>query len=210
MKIEKAGLYNTNTFAHVNLKAVKDIVGKNGLDAILNHAGLEYLIDNMPPMDKEITFDFADYSSINMAIDEIYGTRGGRVLALRAGRDTFKEFLKYYGDMLHMKHLDESQIPLNAKISAGLNVTALAFNNVSDQECAIKELDDRFVFSVFKCPSCWGCKDVEAPMCYMHIGLLKETLRWLSNGKEFNVYEETCHAMGADACTSIIPKEPAG
>ena len=81
-KIEKSGLYNTNTFAHVTLKAIEEIVGRNGLDAILRMAGLDELVDNFPPKNREKVFDFSNYSAINHAIREIYGSRGGRVLAV--------------------------------------------------------------------------------------------------------------------------------
>lgn len=209
-KIEKSGLYNTNTFAHVTLKAIEDIIGNNGLVTVLNVAGLEELIANIPPMNKEKAFDFADYSSINMAIEDIYGLRGGHVLAVRAGRATFNEFLKTYSAMVGMTDLAMRLIPLKTKMSLGLNAIAKVFNSVSDQKCVVEEQDDRFIFNVHRCPACWGREGAEKPICFMQIGLLKEGLRWLSNGKEFYVYEDACHAMGAEMCSFIVQKEPMG
>jgi len=210
MKIEKSGLYNTNTFAHVTFKAIQEIVGKNGLDAILKLAGLDNLINNFPPKNREKVFDFSNYSAINHAIREIYGSRGGRVLAVRAGRATFDELLKSYGAMVGMTDLAMRLVPLKAKMSLGLNAMAKVFNSVSDQETSVEERQNEFVYKVHNCPACWGFEDAESPICFMQVGLLKEGLNWLSNGKEFYVYEDTCHAMGAEDCTFIIQKNPMG
>ena len=97
--IPKSGLYYPNKFAHITLKALEDVMGKNGLNAILNLANLSFLIDNYPPDNLERQFDFADYSSIWGALEDLYGPRGGRGLALRAGRATFDDALKNFGAM---------------------------------------------------------------------------------------------------------------
>lgn len=208
--IEKSGLYNTNTFAHVTLKAIEEIVGENGLHAILKMAELEDLVNNFPPRNREKVFDFSNYSAINLAIREIYGSRGGRVLAVRAGRATFDELLKSYGAMVGMTDLAIRLVPLKVKMSLGLNAMAKVFNSVSDQQTSVEEKENEFVYKVHNCPACWGFAGVESPICFMQVGLIKEGLSWLSNGKEFYVHEETCHAMGAEACIFIIQKNPMG
>ena len=209
-KIQKSGLYNTNTFAHVTLKAIEEIVGKNGLAAILKHAGLDELINSFPPKNREKAFDFSYYSAINHAIRDIYGERGSRVLLLRAGRATFDELLKSYNAMLGAADLAMKLVPLKVKLSLGLNAVAKVFNSVSDQQTSVEDNESEFIYSVHNCPACWGFEGVDSPICFMQVGLIKEGLKWLSNGKEFDVYENTCHAMGAEACTFVIHKEPIG
>ena len=208
--IEKSGLYNTNTFAHVTLKAIEDITGKHGLNAILKLAELHELIDNYPPRDREKSFDFSNYAAINNAIRDIYGGRGVRVLAVRAGRATFDELLKSYGAMVGMTDLAMRLVPLKAKMGLGLNAMAKVFNSVSDQQTSVEEKGDHFIYRIHNCPSCWGVSGMDSPICFMQVGLLKEGLRWLSNGKEFYVHEETCQAMGDKDCTFIVQKEPMG
>jgi hypothetical protein len=87
--IPKSGYYYANKFGLIMIKALEDVMGKNGLNAILNLARLPHLIDNNPPGNLAKEFDFADVSAINQALEEMYGPRGGRGLALRAGRATF-------------------------------------------------------------------------------------------------------------------------
>jgi predicted hydrocarbon binding protein len=45
------------------------------------------------------------------------------------------------------------------------------------------------------------------PMCWGRIGTLKEGLLWLT-GKEFDVEEVECRALGASACIWEVNKSP--
>ena len=99
ISIPKSGLYNTNNFGRIALLSYQEVLGKGGINALLNIAGLSHLIDNYPPADMERKFDFADYTAILLALEELYGPRGGRGLALRAGRATFNDILDNYGAM---------------------------------------------------------------------------------------------------------------
>ena len=85
-KIPPSGYYYPNKIARIYLLAMEEVMGKNGLNAVLHMAGLSHLIDNYPPDNLEREFEFADYSALNAALEEMYGPRGGRGLGLRAGR----------------------------------------------------------------------------------------------------------------------------
>ena len=84
--IAKSGLYYPSKFGLLIIKALEDVMGKNGVNAILNLAGLSAYAENYPAESLEKSFDFSDVSSINIALEDMYGPRGGRGLALRAGR----------------------------------------------------------------------------------------------------------------------------
>ncbi|NJL95677.1 MAG: hypothetical protein HC915_19075 [Anaerolineae bacterium] len=86
---EKSGLYYPNKLARITLEAMEEIMGKNGLNAILNLAGLSEYIGNYPPDNLEKAFDFTDFTALMVALEDMYGPRGGRGLALRAGRAAF-------------------------------------------------------------------------------------------------------------------------
>ena len=78
MASEKSGLYYPNLMARIYLDALEEVMGKNGTNAVLNLAGLSYLIDNFPPNNLIREFDFADFGALGQAIDDMYGPRGGR------------------------------------------------------------------------------------------------------------------------------------
>ena len=207
-KIPKSGLCNTNNFALITLKAFEEILGKNGVNAMLRQAGLPHLIDNYPPNNRDKVFDFADYSSLMQTLEDIYGERGGRVMGLRAGRKTFEELLGTYGAMVGVSDLAFRFIPMGLKLKIGINAMAKVFNMVSDQETLVEEVGNEFHFVVKKCPICWGRVGADMPICHSQIGLLKEGFHWATGGKDFDISETDCRGMGKDTCTFVIIKEP--
>ena len=206
--IPKSGLYNTNTFGRIALLSYEEVLGKGGLNALLNLAGLSNLIDNYPPADKERGFDFSDYTAILMALEEVYGPRGGRGLALRAGRATFADILANFGAMAGVSDLAFKVLPLNLKLRIGLTNAAKTFSTVSDQLTSLHEVENTFVWTVHQCPSCWTRQGADKPLCYVTIGFLQSALHWVSGGREFRINEARCHAMGDPACEFVIQKEP--
>jgi predicted hydrocarbon binding protein len=206
--IPKAGLYYPSKFGLIMIKALEDVMGKNGLNAILNLAGLNSYIDNYPPDSLEKSFDFADVSSINIALEEMYGPRGGRGLALRAGRATFADALKNFGALAGAGDLAFKVLPLQAKMRIGIPAMAKIFTQVSDQHSTVEEHENEFVYTIHKCPVCWGRTGVDKPACFIAVGLLQEGLKWVSGGNEFRVNESKCIALGDGVCEFIIQKEP--
>ena len=206
--IPKAGLYYPSKFGLIMIKALEDVMGKNGLNAILNLAGLNNYVDNYPPDSLEKSFDFADVSSINIALEEMYGPRGGRGLALRAGRATFADALKNFGALAGAGDLAFKVLPLQAKMRIGIPAMAKIFTQVSDQHSTVEEHETEFVYTIHKCPVCWGRTGVDKPACFVAVGLLQEGLKWVSGGNEFRVNESKCIAVGDSVCEFIIQKEP--
>ena len=206
--LEKSGYHYANKFALIMLKALEDVLGENGLKAVLNLAHLPSLIDNFPPDNLEKKFDFADVSAINRGLEEIYGPRGGRGLALRAGRATFADSLKNFGALAGAGDLAFKVLPLNTKMRIGVPSMARIFSQVSDQQSTSKDVDGEIIYTIHRCPVCWARHDEEKPVCFIAVGLLQEGLRWLSGGKEFRVNESKCISMGDEVCEFIIQKTP--
>ena len=207
--IPKSGLYYPNRIARIYLQAMEEVMGKNGLSAILNMAGLSHLIDNYPPENLKKEFDFADYSALNGALEEIYGPRGGRGLALRAGRASFAQGLRNFGALAGVGDLAFKVLPLGAKLKLGVPAMAKIFSQVSDQKSTVTEAGTEILYTMKPCPVCYGRKS-DKPMCHAGAGLLQEGLKWVSGGHEFKVYESECIGCGHDACVLVIQKEPIG
>lgn len=147
---------------------------------------------------------------INIALEEMYGKRGGRGLALRAGRTTFDDVLKDYGALAGVGDLAFRVLPVQAKVKIGLQAMARIFSEKSDQISTIKEDNDRYHYLIERCPVCWGRSDQEDPVCFYMVGLIQEGLKWVSGGKEFRVNEAKCSAAGDEYCDFVILKTPLG
>jgi predicted hydrocarbon binding protein len=192
--VQKSGLYYPNKFGLITIKSLEEVMGKNGLNAILNLAGLNHYIENYPADNLDKGFDFAELSAIGVALEEMYGPRGGRGLALRAGRATFADALKNFGAL--------------SKLRIGLPAVAKIFSQLSDQHSTVEEKDSEIIYTIHKCPVCWGRTNADKPVCYIATGLLQEALKWVSGGNEFRVNESKCVAVGDSVCEFVIQKEP--
>lgn len=208
MTIPESGYFNTNKFALILLESIQEITGQNGLNTILNYTNLSSLIDNPPPDNLEKAFDFSYFSMINQALEEIYGPRGGKGLALRIGRTTFDDVLKVYGNLAGVGDLAFKVLPMQKKIQFGLNAMARVFSEKSDQITRLEETKDHFLYIIDRCPVCWGRRNTDYPVCYYIVGLLQEGLNWVSGGKEFKIHESRCVAQGFEVCEFVIEKEP--
>jgi len=206
--IPKSEYNYNNKFALITIKALEDVMGKNGVNAILNLAHLPHLIDNYPPDNLDREFNFADFSAINQALEEMYGPRGGRGLALRAGRAAFADSLRTFGALAGAGDLAFKVLPLHAKMRIGIPAMARIFSQISDQYSTGEERENDFLYTIHRCPVCWGRHNVDKPVCFIAVGLLQEGLKWLSGGMEFRVNESRCIAMGEPVCDFIIQKAP--
>jgi len=205
--IPESGYYNSNKFARILIESIKEITGENGVNAVLNYSNLSSLVNNYPPDNLDRAFDFAHFSMIIQALEEIYGKRGGRGLALRVGRTTFDDVLKDYGALACVGNLTFRVLPIQMKISIGLQAMAKIFSEKSDQISSVEELDDKYLYTIEQCPVCWG-REEENTVCFYMVGLLQEGLHWISGGKEFRINESKCIASGDDICEFTIYKQP--
>jgi predicted hydrocarbon binding protein len=201
--------YNyANKMARITIKALEDVMGKNGVNAILNLAHLPQLIDHYPPDNLDKGFNFADFSALNQALEEMYGPRGGRGLAMRAGRAAFDNALRNFGALAGVGDLAFKVLPLQTKLRIGIPAMAKIFSQISDQYSTVAEHETEFIYTIHRCPVCWGRNGSDKPVCFVAVGLLQEGLKWVSGGNEFRVNESRCVAMGDPVCDIVIQKHP--
>src|SRR3989304_1777528 len=158
METPEAGTeyYYPNKIGRIILLAMEESMGRNGVNAVLNLAKMRHLINNYPPNNFDRHFRFEDVGSIHQALDEMYGPRGGRGLALRAGRAGFKYGLKEFGPVLGIADLAFRLLPLNLKLKVGADVFAETLNKFSDQIVRLGDVEDRIIWQNVRCPICWG------------------------------------------------------
>jgi len=186
---------------------MEEVMGSHGVDAVLHLAALEKYVQNYPPDDKERDFPFETVSLLQSTLEQAYGPRGGRGLALRVGRACFKYGLKEYGSMLGLTEMAFRLLSLPTKLSAGAKSFANLFNKHTDQKVRVEEKDNKIFWHIERCPLCWG-RTTEEPVCHLAVGLIQESMYWLSGGKVFDVKETACIAKGDATCTIEIDTLP--
>jgi hypothetical protein len=196
-----------NKMGQIMLQAMEEVMGRNGVNAVLNLARLQHRIGRYPPNNFDKEFAFGEVGQLLQALDEMYGPRGGRGLARRAGRACFKFGVKDFGPMLGIADLTFRVVPLGMKLRVGFEVLAQTFNKFTDHLVRLGEDDQHFHWIMERCGTCWGRKS-DSPCCHLALGILEEGLYWVSGGKNFYVEEVTCIAAGDRACTILIGKRP--
>jgi predicted hydrocarbon binding protein len=199
--------YYPNKMGRIILLAMEEILGRNGINAILNHTNLRHWINNYPPNNLDLAFPFSDLSQIQIGMEEIYGPRGGQGLSLRIGQACFKYGLREFGPMLGITDMAFRLLPLPTKLSSGADIFADTFNKFTDQRVSVEDTEDRILWHIERCPVCWQ-RDTDRPCCNLAVGILQEALYWISGGKFFNIEETACIAKGDPTCTIIIDKPP--
>jgi hypothetical protein len=189
------------------LLSMEEVMGRNGVNALLKLASLSPLIETYPSDNTELAFPFTTLSSITNMLEHAYGPHGGRGLALRVGRACFNYGVRQYGTQMGLTEMAFRLLPLPMKVTAGARVFAELFNNFTDQRVRVEEEDGKLLWHIDRCPLCWERKSQD-PVCHLAVGLLQEALYWLSGGKVFNVEEQTCIASGDAACTIVIDQSP--
>ncbi len=199
--------YYPNKMGRIILLAMEEVMGRNGTIATLNVANLPQFIQQYPPnnLQRQVTFD--EVGKIQAALEILYGPLGGRGLALRSGRASFKYGLREFGPILGCTDQVFRLMPINNKLKAGAEIFARAFNEFSDQRVKLHEDGETIYWEIERCPVCWG-RHSDTPVCHLAVGILQEALYWVSSGKFFNVEETTCIAKGDPTCTIAIGKKP--
>ena len=187
--------------------SMEEVMGSHGVDAILLLASLEKFVQNYPPDAKVRDFPFETVRLLQSTLEKAYGPRGGRGLALRVGRACFKYGLKDYGSMLGLTEMAFRLLSMPTKLSAGARSFAGLFNKYTDQKVQVEEKENKIFWHIERCPLCWG-RTADEPICHLAVGLLQESLYWLSGGKVFDVKETTCIAQGDATCTIAIDTTP--
>lgn len=207
--MQSSGLYYPNRIARAFFSAMDDVMGPNGLSALLNIAGMEHYSENLPPNNLKREFDFAEIAGLNIALEEMYGLRGGRGMALQIGQKAFAGGWREFGAMRAINDPAFRRLTLNKRIDYGLRALAAVLSNFSDQTSRVENGGDALHFISENSPFAWE-RQSDKPVCHMMVGMILECLRWSSNGYEFYVREVECRATGHEHCVFRVNKSAIG
>ena len=188
--------------------AIEEVMGKEGMKAVLHGAKLDQYLNNYPPKNLNLDVKFSDYGRAEQAVEDFYGARGAKAMLLRVGRATFNYAMKEQSAVLGLagQALKAMPLPMTAKMKLLLDQMIGAANKTVNQPTRLEESDDAFTMVVDYC-MCQFRPKHSNPSCFITVGTLMEAMRWLTD-KTFNVQEITCMNLGADACRYRIPKTP--
>jgi predicted hydrocarbon binding protein len=204
-----ADMYQVDAYMRWALMAAEEVIGEKGLTVVLRDAGLERFIDNYPP--EELTpsgnITFGDYASFNAGLYRFFG-RAAKSMLLRTGRLSSLRAIDQQGSAFGIAVLVASKVlPTATQLKIGLEKMQDGFRQLMDgMRLSYEDRGDKMIYISETCPMCAG-KQADAPICWLFTGSLQESIHWLT-GKELEIIETECRAMGAPACVWEISKKP--
>ncbi len=195
-----------NKLGRLYLIALENALRHSGYVALLNWAGLARWAQDPPPDNWSRQFDYSNISRLDAGLTDLYGPRGGRGLATRAGQRFFEQGLKEFGLLAGVSDVALRPFPVQRKLKLGLTAVARVFTQSSDQNTWVEEDTHSFSYHVQDCPICWQ-RQLSEPRCYFTVGLLQEAAQWFSSGQSFRVRQVSCQGMGHEACVFHVNRE---
>ena len=186
------------------LKAVENVTGEKGVNAILRSAGLERYIGNYPPNEIVFNIPYSEYSAFGRALEEFYG-RAAKAMQLKVGKELFDYGLNEQPRLLGVAATAMKFMPLAMKMKFVLDKVARTTRETVGVPVENQDHGDHFLFVVNICPYCYNRRT--AIGCNAMVGVFTGTLRW-ATGKTFAIEEVTCRGKGDASCSYHIAKVP--
>ena len=197
---DKSNLFLPNIFCRNFLEALEDLAGKNGLSTILNLASLHKWNDALPPDNFERMVDFADFTRINLSLEELFGIKGGQSLSRQAGWSIFDHSLGAIAEAI--EGTDDGPSP-EEMFHLALKALADLLSEISDIPCTFEISQNVILISITNCPVCWG-RDASSPTCSAILGIIERNLNLFGGGTNFVILEEKCIATGDSGCVFSV------
>src|ERR1035437_6640025 len=141
----KQQYFYSNRMGRVILLAMEEILRHSGVNAVLNLMKLPEYINHYPPYNQDLHFPFEHISSLQVGLEEVYGPRAGRGLAVQVGRACLKYGLREFGPELGLTDLAFRLLPLQTKLKNGSEAFAALFNNFTDQRVRL-EREEKYIY----------------------------------------------------------------
>lgn len=208
-----ADMYITDVYLRWALVAAEEVAGKHGLDVVLRNSGLAHLIDNFPEEKLQVSkkYTYADYANLSAGLLEFFG-RAAKSMVIRIGRVSTRKAIDQQSALFGVAALMAAKLlPLSAQLKMGIDAQIGGFKNLShsigeDFIAHGEDRGDKYAVITETCSMCAG-KQADQAICMLYTGTLMESTKWLT-GKDLDIHEVECRAMGAPACVWEISKTP--
>jgi len=189
------------------LVSAEEVMGTNGLHAVLRTTGLERFASNLPPNDMQPSIKTSDYARLNLAIEEFYG-RAAKGMLRRIGKASFQYGVREQSALLGVAGVALKLLPRKQRVMFILNGMADALKKSNKEVDAwVEEKDNIIAYVERTCAMCWGRKSSHS-VCHVYVGSVGEAVLW-ATGVEHEIIETHCLAKGDEYCRFEVgaPKE---
>ena len=187
-----------NALVRQALVSAQEVMGENGLNAVLRSVGLARFIGNFPPNDTNPGIKTVEYAKFNEAIEAFYG-RGGKGILRRIGKASFQYGVHEQGALMGVAGAALKLMPHRQRIKFVLGAMVNALKKTNDQVDAwVEEEGNKIAYCESTCAICLG-RHSSDPICHLYVGSVGEAVRWATD-QEYEIIETHCIARGDKYC----------
>lgn len=194
-----------NQVFHLAMITGEEVLGKKGLNALLNYTKLQKFIDNYPPYNMDLEYTSEEFNRLMAGFIAILGEKGARPIMFRAGVRVFEITHEQFPDLFNIdgiepekrspeKMFDEFKRIYQIIVDASIAIYGEVYKFYDCEEGATLEMSP--------CLWCVGLK-TEKPICFAQVGFQYGVTRWIL-GKTVKIEETECIACGDDKCKFVI------
>jgi hypothetical protein len=188
----------------VVLAGVEDVVGRNGMAALLRQANLAQYIGNYPPSNAEYGGHQLRYmSQLNHALFNVYGTRGAKAILQRVGRSRWKSAIQENAALANATKLALRFLPRRMQVKLALDISSKAYSEQLNTTIRVGEDGECFFWEDLHCGNCIDWTG-EISVCFTTTGFVQGMVAWATESEEHKVDEEACRAKGDAICRHRI------
>jgi hypothetical protein len=200
-----------NQLMNLTLVTLEEVLGKGGLDSILNYASLQRFIGNYPPHDYRAEQELSDLKRLLVACYDVIGEKTTKPILFLSGRRAIQIVVERYPELLGLDGVAlapdggdnrfEQYVAVHNRLIAASNSL---FGNTHNGY----ETEEGRVVDISHCVFCEGIT-APVPICSAPVGTAYELARRFL-GNDVTVQETLCRARGDPYCRILIRRPQTG
>lgn len=186
-------------FARIALDLLSELLGEHGARALLRRADLASWIDQPPQPSLTDMIAGVSLSKLMGALEDLYGTRGGRALGRRIGSALIDRCLKDVGALAGMQEEEFQRLPLRTRARLGVGALRRVLAQLGTMPADVSLDGEHLRFSVTDCPYCVG-RTLESAGCSPLVGMVEAAMRLAVPELPWLPEETACRSVRGSVC----------
>lgn len=180
--MQRKQISHSGLLGQILLDGLEEIIGENGVTAVLDQARLHRALQFSKK--ETLNHEPIDVVEIQAALEALYGERGGQGTVMQAGRVSFHNILRDYGDDMGLNNPEFRLHSTVHKIKDGLRILAEKFTEFFPGQILISEDETAWIWQVCCDPARTNPSLLKS--CGVFIsGILQEFTQWVAGGKHY-------------------------
>ncbi len=196
----------SNMTFRVVLLGIREIIGENGLNTVLNYAKLAKYRDNLPPNDHEKNRCLASEVAVaDRGVADIFGDNGAAAILFQVGKMQAKWGLEENPDTVAAARQIFSGMSEFDTAKTALELAAGVVAAETDSKAWAQADGQDLLYHIDENTHSFGLTS-KTPVCHVTSGFVTGILAWATGKEGWVAREEACMAMGAPHCIHRVKK----